>query len=799
MMDYNNFILQKSQAYSDSGFKPIWMPDFLFDFQKYLVEWALKKGRCALFEDCGLGKGQPYGSKILTDKGWVKIEKLTLKNKIISSNGNAYKIKGIYPKSEIDTYRFHYSDAISQVFDEEHLHICRTNNDRQRNKPFRVLSTKELLNINLRYGKNQLSRNYDIPIVSPINFKKKELSIKPYLLGVLVGDGHLKGNVSISSNDNEILEKVGKELPKGLYLKHKNRYDYRIITGITGAKQHSFRKELKDLGLLNKLSPQKFIPKKYLFSDIQDRLELLKGLMDTDGHIMRCGTCQFYSVSEKLINDVRFIIQSLGGIPTLSKRKTSYKKNGIKINCKDLFTLTFSLKTFNPFYLKRKAVKWNKNPRDNGRWIEDIKFEKKQKTICISVDSPDQSYITENCIVTHNTPQFLVWAENIVRKTNKNVLILTPLAVSHQTILEGEKFGIEVKRSRDGRPHGKITVTNYQQLEKFDFKDYIAVVCDESSILKNFNGKTKKIISEFLKKIQYRLLCTATPSPNDYPELGTSSEALGYMGHVDMLTKYFKNDQNSISQKRFYGNMGIWRFKGHAEIPFWKWMCSWARAIRKPSDIGFSDNDFLLPDLLQEIHIVKNNIPFKQSLFTLEAITLDEQREERKITLTERCEKVKELTRHNKPYIAWCHMNSEGDYLEKILDDAVQVSGGDTDENKESKFLDFEKGNIRGLITKPKIGAWGLNFQHCSHQTLFPSHSFEQFYQCIRRSWRYGQKNKVKIDIVSSEGERMVLKNLQRKELQAEKMFSKLIYHMKDVLQTKDIIKKQKEVIPSWL
>ena len=359
----------------------------------------------------------------------------------------------------------------------------------------------------------------------------------------------------------------------------------------------------------------------------------------------------------------------------------------------------------------------------------------------------------------------LAWAESIANETEKNILILAPLAVSHQTIREGEKFGIEVVRSDDGTPRGKITVTNYEKLHMFNPADFAGAVCDESSILKSFNGVRRGEITRFMRKMQFRLLGTATAAPNDYTELGTSSEALGYLGYIDMLNKYFKNTQNegAVSSGRFCGKKILWRLKGHAEIPFWRWVTSWARALRRPSDLGYDDGKFILKPLVEEKHIVKSLILPEGRLFAVHAINLEEQREERNRTIPERCERVAELVKHDKPALVWCHLNEEGRLLKKLIPDSVEVSGADSDEAKERKFLDFVNGNTRVLITKPKIGGWGLNFQHCAHVVMFPSHSFEQYYQAVRRCWRFGQQNEVKVDIVLSEGEERVFDNLKYK------------------------------------
>ena len=403
------------------------------------------------------------------------------------------------------------------------------------------------------------------------------------------------------------------------------------------------------------------------------------------------------------------------------------------------------------------------------------------------------------------TPMQLVWAENVIRKTNGKVLIIAPLAVASQTVEEGVKFGIEVSRSNDGTAYKGITITNYERLHHFNSADFAGVVCDESSIIKNFQGVRRSEITEFMKKLEYRLLCTATAAPNDYIELGTSSEALGYLGHVDMLGRFFKNDQNSIKQRsawrRTGGGSPKWRFKGHAEEHFWRWVSSWARALRRPSDLGFDDDGFILPELVITHHQIYAKNKREGMLFDLPASGLWEEREERRRTLQERCEKTAGLVADTgEPAVCWCHLNDEGDLLEKLIPDSVQVAGKDSADAKEEALLAFTHGDIRILVIKPKIGAWGLNWQHCAHMTFFPSHSFEQYYQAVRRSWRFGQKRPVTVDIVTTEGGVNVMKNLERKDTQADVMFSSLVRHMNNSMSIgkQDNYTKNEEV-PTWL
>lgn len=409
------------------------------------------------------------------------------------------------------------------------------------------------------------------------------------------------------------------------------------------------------------------------------------------------------------------------------------------------------------------------------------------------------------------TPQFLVWAENVVRHANGRVLVLSPLAVSFQTLAQSERFGIEAYVSRDGKlPLGKnIILTNYEKLHLFNPADFAGVVCDESGILKNYDGTLRGRITEFMKKLQYRLLCTATAAPNDYIELGTSSEALGELGYMDMLMRFFKNDQHTI-RPMVYRNKGNsfaqledaakWRFKGHARIPFMRWVCSWARAIRRPSDLGFEDEQFTLPPLIEREHLVIAESLPSGMLFPLPAVGLTEQRDERRRTIEERCEKAAELANAHDTSVVWCHLNPEGDLLEKLIKDGVQISGKDSEDAKEEKLIAFSKGQIKRIATKSKIAGWGMNWQHCSHTVTFPSHSFEAYYQSVRRFWRFGQERPVTVDVVTTEGEQSVLHNLQRKAKSADELFTALVEQMNQSISIDRSVKfTEKESVPEWL
>ena len=400
------------------------------------------------------------------------------------------------------------------------------------------------------------------------------------------------------------------------------------------------------------------------------------------------------------------------------------------------------------------------------------------------------------------TPMSLAWADQVYRHTGKPVLVLTPLAVGFQIVAEAEKFGHDAEMSRGGAIPAPITVTNYEQLGKFDADKFGGVVCDESSAIKSFEGSRRAEVTEFMRRIQYRLLGTATAAPNDYIELGTSSEALGHLGYVDMLTRFFVNDNRSVSSRGRANGGGKaidWRLKGHAEEPFWQWVSSWARAIRRPSDYGFSDADHILPDLIVREVLVEASNPREDSLFDLPAVGLREEREENRRTLTERCEAAAAALDDAETAVAWCHLNDESTLLTNLIDGAIEVAGSESPDAKEEKLAAFTRGEIRVLVTKPKIGAFGLNWQHAHHATYFPSHSYEQWYQAVRRMLRFGQQHPVEIDVITTEGGSRVLANLQRKAAQADEMFVALVAHMNNArtIQTHDY--NQKASLPTWL
>lgn len=395
----------------------------------------------------------------------------------------------------------------------------------------------------------------------------------------------------------------------------------------------------------------------------------------------------------------------------------------------------------------------------------------------------------------------LTVAKNYIHHTNKPVLIITPLAVAFQFIREAEKFGIDdIMYSKDGKYHTKIVVCNYERLDKFNYSDFECVILDESSILKNFDGAIKNEVTTFLKRVKYRFLFTATPSPNDFVELGTSSEALGYMGYTDMLTKFFTNNEDTIKPQ----NIGTqWILKGHAKEDFFKWVSGWSISMRKPSDLGFDDTRFVLPELITNFHPVKNeNNQVRNGqimLFNDVARRLTEVRDEQRDTIQDRCEKAVELTKGHKTSVYWCNLNNEGDLLQQIDKEAYQIKGSMNLDKKEELLLAFFEGQIDRLITKPKMTAFGLNWQHCHHTVYFPTFSYEQYYQAIRRFWRFGQTEKVICDLVFSDGQQRVLDSLIAKADKANQLFSKLNSSINSHYEVKQNAFDKKIILPTFI
>lgn len=423
-------------------------------------------------------------------------------------------------------------------------------------------------------------------------------------------------------------------------------------------------------------------------------------------------------------------------------------------------------------------------------WVPDLLFDFQRQLVDWSVRL-GRAALFEDCGLG-KTIQQLVWAENVVRRQGRGsrVLILAPLAVGRQTVREAAKFGLRATHVRGGQLADGINVTNYEQLGHYRAEDFIGLVADESSILKSVAGKIRKEVIAFANRLPYCLLCTATPSPNDFMELGGSAEALGVMTRNQMLAMFFSNGGETTQQ---------WVLKGHAKRRFWQWVSTWARAVRKPSDLGFRDGKFKLPELNVEHHSVPAAMK-RIGLLPPQAKTLNAQRKEYLRTLEARCGKLADLLPTKGPVLAWCHLNAESKLLAKLIPGAVEVCGADPDEVKEERLLGFIDGKYRALVSKPKIAGFGLNLQHCSEVGYFPSYSHEKYYQAIRRTWRFGQKNRVNVRLVGVDSCKTVADAMLRKERQSIELFDGVVREMNHVLQLRQESNGHQEMeLPAWL
>lgn len=395
----------------------------------------------------------------------------------------------------------------------------------------------------------------------------------------------------------------------------------------------------------------------------------------------------------------------------------------------------------------------------------------------------------------------LSWADEVHKHTGKNVLILAPLAVSVQTKREGKKFGIDVNICRtQADVKDGINITNYEMLEHFNADEFVGVVLDESSILKSFSGKTTKALIDKFKATEYKLACSATPAPNDYEELGNHAEFLGIMTRTEMLATYFVHDGGHTSK---------WRLKGHAEEQFWHWISSWASVVKNPEDIGYNGDKYKLPPL--NVQVVKVAGETKRGKLIPSVVTdLQDRREARKESLDKRVSKCAEIIKeHNmKNCLIWCDFNDEGNALEKAIPNAIQVAGSDTNEHKEKSLLGFSTGDIKFLVSKPKIAGFGMNWQNCNNIIFCGiSDSYEKYYQAIRRCYRFGQKKEVNVYIVISTRELRVYNNILEKGRLADEMNKKMVEiaskYLEDEIKnttrmTDEYVAEIKMKLPEW-
>ncbi len=619
-MNYQKFLASKRIHAQSHGIEidKSKINSLLFPFQRDIVAWALHKGQAAIFADTGLGKALPIDSKVLTPTGYTPIGNLSIEDLVIGPNGESTRVIGIYPQGVRNVYQVNFSDGTSARCDIEHLWNVRTKVQKYRGQDFYTMTLQQILDNGLR---SQEGWKYFIPMVEPIYFQATNLSIHPYLLGVLIGDGSLSaGMPCVSSADDELLNDIAGMLPEGLQLlQNTTDYDWRISSGSrNGHRINPLTQALRDIGLMGKKSESKFIPNQYLFASIESRKLILQGLLDTDGHVRPAdNNIEYCTVSEQLAKDVAFIVQSLGGIARIRTKKTTgqlaYRMSVILPDGIEPFRLSRKANTYHP------RVKYQPT-----RAIVSIESVGKKEMVCIAVDSPDSCYVIEHCIVTHNTFMQVEWA----RLISKNALIIAPLNVSKQTIREALKLGVTVQYVKEQAEITKpgIWITNYERLDSFNFEQFDAVVLDESSILKSLDGKTRRKLTDACQDVKYRLCCTATPAPNDQSEIGNHAEFLSVCSMQEMLAMFFVHANHVIEirvgdkviHNKQTGKKGQeWRLKYHAKEAFFRWLASWGIFVRKPSNLGYADDGFILPELkINPVFVESNYVPDGKLFFT---------------------------------------------------------------------------------------------------------------------------------------------------------------------------------------
>lgn len=397
----------------------------------------------------------------------------------------------------------------------------------------------------------------------------------------------------------------------------------------------------------------------------------------------------------------------------------------------------------------------------------------------------------------------LIWADAVRKHTRRPVMIHTPLAVAQQIAAEGERIGVAVNVCRDGSDvRDGINVINYERLHRINPGDFAGVVLDESSCIKHAESRAFKALTDAYRDTPFKLPATATPAPNDWTELGTHAEFLGICTEAEMLAEYFVHDG---------GDTSVWRLKGHARTAFWRWVSSWGAMIRKPSDLGFDDGAYNLPPLRLHEHLVGTEMPLNGALFAMEAQTLSERRDARRLSLEDRVTACADRVNADaaEPWVVWCDLNAEGDALTRAIPGAVQIAGADSLEVKEQRLFDFAAGRIRVLVSKPSICGWGLNWQHVARMAFVGvTDSYEAYYQAVRRAWRFGQARPVDVHIFASKAEGAVVANLRRKERDASSMSASLSEETREAVmaevtgltrQTNDYSASRQVRVPAFL
>jgi hypothetical protein len=770
---YEQFLASKTRMAPTvgRGVEPDEVHPRLHPFQSDLVRWSVEKGRAGLWTTTGTGKALDSDTLVVTPTGMVSIRDLQVGDFVTGADGHPTRVEGVFPQGERLAYRVAFSDDTSIVSDDEHLWNVRTRGQAWSGRGWRTLTLRE---IRTRTSRDRLF----IPMVEQVQFVEQELPLHPYLLGCLIGDGHIKKrSAEISSGDEELIERLRDVVPLGVTIEKKrySRYDYAFgrtgrLTGRGGSHvAHPVVVALEELELQGHGAEAKFIPDQYKFAAPDTRLLLLQGLMDTDGYAgvsNGSSTLEFCTVSKRLAEDFVWLVQSFGGKARIRTKQTTGRL---------AYRITPALpKDINPFLLKRKADAFR--PRTKympARTIASIDPVGVRDMTCIKVAAEDGLFVVDGFIVTHNTSMQLEFA----RLSGATSLIVAPLAVCQQTVREAALLDIDAHYVRSGEQitGPGVWVTNYEMVDRFDPRELDVAVLDEGSVLRDSTGATRNLLIDHFAGVPRRLSCTATPAPNDAEELTNQCAFLGVMSRVDMLSSYFIHDDSG------------WKVKPHARQPMYRWLASWAVALRRPSDIGYSDVGYELPGLEVIPELVPVRVESDGQLFATDLGGVSGTARVRRETMPARCARAAELVEAspNEPWLLWTGLNAEADLLANLIPSAVNVHGAMSPEEKADLLLGFADGQIPHLISKPSICGRGLNFQRCAHQAMVGmGFSFEDYFQCIRRSYRYGQTRVVRVHVILSELEQQIAHSVALKEREHDRMMDDLVREMWAVRRT---------------
>jgi hypothetical protein len=788
MIDYSHFLASKHVRHQPTGFHVELdaINSHAFDWQKLIVQWAVRRGRAALFEDCGMGKCHGRGTEVLMHDGSIKkVEDVVVGDLLMGDDSTPRKVLSLARGREM-MYRVTLRNGDSYTCNESHIFALQMSNRHAGIKHGERISMPLTEYLELPdYAKRNTYKHYK----SAVDFDSSPVSFDPYLYGAWLGDGHSKGpSWTINSRDTQIADAVLEYADShGLCVREqvsRGCSTWHMSHGPTNSKRYFEKDFLRDSAINGKR-----IYREYLINSREVRMEVLAGLVDTDGYTI--DNC--HEISTKwtgLRDDILFLARSLGFACTHSEKivdETTYYRISISGHTHLI-----------PCRTRKKAGERRqiKTPLVYGFTVTQIG---EGDYYGFTLDG-NHLYLLGDFTVTHNTIQMLEWSRIVNQHTGKNVLILCPLAVQWQLHAEADKFGIpgvHVAESQADVQPG-ITITNYDKLHHFDAGQFVGVCLDESSILKSYAGTTKRKLIETFARTPYRLACTATPAPNDMTEIGNHSEFLGVMPSPEMLSRWFINDG---------AKTGVYRLRNHGIEDYWRWVASWAVAISSPADLGFPSGGYDLPPFKMKEHVIAGKPKPGQLFATHDTISATEVHEEKRQYLEERAAKVAEIVQGDDQWAIWVDTDYEDEAISKLIPDAVVVRGSHPAKYKEEMLMGFASGKVRRIITKASLAGFGLNWQGCHRMTWFAGYSYEQFYQALRRLWRFGQSKTVECHLIRTENESSVCDAVNAKQARHAEFQREVALRMSAAMKEELGLERQLEryvptervSVPNWM